>query len=351
MQEKNHLFHLACLLIVLTGGGGCRKPPNEAGKGGTAVESMPPVAVKVVPATLRQQAATEEIVGTVRSKTRAVIESKVSGRIDQLAVEPGQAVKAGELLAKIDIREYQARADQAKAMLQQATKDLERYEALRATNAVAKSEIDAVEARHAVAQAALREAEATLANTLVTAPFSGVVTRKLAEMGDLAGPGRPIAELEDPQNLRFETQLPEALRDHIKLGASMNVSISNQPNAVSGIVSEISPVADPASRTYLVKLDLPGSQTLRSGQFGRVAIPLNEVPILVIPAAALRKQGQMELVMIHQNGKAHLRLVKSGSSTAEEVQILSGILENDEIIIPESSMNIRDGQPVVISKP
>ena len=118
------------------------------------------------------------------------------------------------------------------------------------------------------------EAKTMLDYTLIVAPFDGVITRKLADVGDLAAPGKPLLQMENPDTLRLESDVPEALIDNVKLGDKLAVRIAGVASEIEGTVAEISPAADPNSRTYLVKLDLPGATGLRSGQSAASPFPL-----------------------------------------------------------------------------
>jgi RND family efflux transporter MFP subunit len=308
------------------------------------VPNLPNTAVKVQVAKLTPHTATEEVVGTVRSKQRAVVEAKVSGRVLEYTATPGAMVKAGDLLARLDVQEIQAKVDQARAMLDQAKRDFDRQKQLIASNATTRQEFDAADARVKISTGAVSEAETMLSYAKVTAPFDGVVTRKLADVGDLAMPGKPLLEIEAPTSLRFEADLPEAILDRVKLGAKMPVRLAK---AIEGTVSEISPVADPVSRTFRVKLDLPPSEGLRTGQFGRVSVPVAEVKLLLVPQNAVLKRGQMQIVFVAQNGKAALRLVKTGKVLEGRVEVLSGLEEGEQVIVSESA-KLTDGQPVTI---
>ncbi len=319
------------------------------------VESVPPkaagpvIAVQQTPANLEAHQATEDVVGTVRSKLRAVIEAKVSGRVLQYLVAPGQLVKSGDLLAELDVQEIRAKLEQAKAMLDQAKRDLGRQESLIASKATSQQELDNAAARVKVTTAGLNEAETMLGYAKVTAPFDGVITRKLADVGDLAMPGKPLMEMEAPANLRFETDLPESLLDRVKPGAKLPVTIPTLPKPLQATVSEISPVADAVSRTFLVKLDLPDDAGLRPGQFGRVAVPVAEVKLLLVPRQSVLKRGQIEAVFVVRNGHAMLRLVKTGKLLGDKTEILSGIEPGDPVVTSDASQ-LTDGQPVT-SKP
>lgn len=308
---------------------------------------LPAVAVKVQAAKLQPHTATEEVVGTVRSKLRAMVEAKVSGRVLEYTATPGAMVKAGDLLARLDVQEIQAKVDQARAMLDQATRDFDRQKQLIASNATTRQDYDAADARVKVATAAVSEAETMLGYARVTAPFDGVVTRKLADVGDLAMPGKPLLEIEAPTALRFEADLPEAILDRVKMGAKMQVKIASVSGPLEAVVSEIAPVADPVSRTFQVKLDLPQADGLRTGQFGRVSVPVAEAKLLLVPKSAVMKRGQMEMVFVAKDGKASLRLIKTGKSLDGQVEILSGLEEGEQVVISDVA-KISDAQPVTI---
>jgi membrane fusion protein (multidrug efflux system) len=324
-------------LLLLTA---CGK--HEAPQG-SAVE-LPSASVKTQPASWQPHIATEEVVGTVRSKQRAVVEAKISGRVLEYTATPGAFVKAGDLLARLDVQEIQAKVDQARAMLDQAKRDFDRQKQLISSNATTRQDFDTADARVKVSTAAVREAETMMSYAQVTAPFDGVVTRKLADVGDLAMPGKPLLEIEAPTSLRFEADLPEAILDRVKLGEKMTVRLAK---VIEGTVSEISPVADPVSRTFNVKLDLPPTEGLRTGQFGRVSVPVAEVKLLLVPQAAVLKRGQMELIFIAKNGKAALRLVKTGKTLDDRIEVLSGLEEGEQIIVSDTTQ-LTDGQPVTL---
>ena len=308
---------------------------------------MPPVAVRVTAVTNKARTANEEVVGTVQPKLRAVIEAKVSGRIEKLLVAPGQQVKAGDLLAQLDAREIQAKLDQALAVREQTTRDLERARKLFEQKITAQAEFDTVQARERVAAGAVVEAQTALSYAKILAPFDGVVTRKLADVGDLAVPGKPIIEMEDPAALRFEADVPEALARDIKIGDKLPVRVSAATKDLEGTVVEMAPVADPTSRTFLVKLDLPRTEGVRSGQFGRVLIPTGNTDAVFVPASALIVRGQMEIVFVAVNGHAQLRLVRTGKHTSGEVELLAGISRGEKVVT-EGASELHDGQPITV---
>lgn len=343
MKPKFDEILVVALLLPLAAG--CTQShENGARPAATALAS---VAVRVARAEAKRHNATEETLGTVRAKLQARIEAKVAGRIVEMHATTGRPVKRGELLVKLDAQEIRARLDQALATRQQAAGDLKRFAALLERSAATPAEFDAAQARARVAEAAVSEAQAMLGYTEIAAPFDGVVTRKLADVGDLATPGKPLLEMEDPSHLRFETDVPEALIRAVQIGATLPVRLPDSPAELTATVSEIAPTADPGSRTFRVKLDLPPRADVRPGQFGRVAIPLEESTAICVPASAVVVRGQIEAVFVATNQQAQMRLVKTGKRRDGEVELASGLSAGESVVV-ENAAALRDGQPLEI---
>ena len=177
-------------LVVATGlwASGCRphNPPP------LAAVPLPTAPVRTIKVETRTRPVTEEVMGTVRARVRAGLEAKLSGRIEELRVVAGQTVQEGEVIARLDARESQARLDQALALREQAANELKRKSTLLEAKAITQSEYDGALASFRVTEAVVKEAETQRGHTIITAPFSGVITRKLAEAGDQAIPGRTL---------------------------------------------------------------------------------------------------------------------------------------------------------------
>ena len=330
---------LSTLVAAIPFFSGCHKSSEQ-----TQTE-LPSATVRIQTVERKSRAATEDVVGTVRPKLSAVIEAKVSGRIQQMLVLPGQVVTNGERLAVLDAHEIQARLDQAAAGRQLAERDLKRASDLMQEKILSQSEFDSAQSKFRIATATEAEARIMLDYTLILAPFDGVITRKLADVGDLAAPGKPLLQMENPNTLRLEADVPEALVGNVKLGDRLAVRIAAVTGEIAGTVAEMSPTADPNSRTYLVKLDLPGATGLRSGQFGRVSVPVGQVSAIRVPATAVIQRGQMELVFVIVHDHAQLRLVKTGSQVGDEVELVSG-LETGERVVTDGGSALTDGQRV-----
>lgn len=343
-MRRTHWFVIGSLLSVTLPFSGCGHKTESHSS-----QSQPTASVRVQPVESRKRMATEEVVGTVRPKLRSVIEAKVSGRVERMLVAPGQAVKAGDLLVQVNAAEIQARYEQARALREQADREFKRKEALFKDKTISQSEFDIADSQLRVADAAVKEAETLLSYIKVAAPFDGLITAKRADVGDLAAPGKPLLEMEDPTTLRLEADVPEALMGKVSLGDKLAVRVPAIGAAFEGTVSEIAPVADANSRTFPVKLDLPRTAGLRSGQFGRLAVPVAEVNAIRVPANAVIVRGQMELAFVVANGKAQMRIVKTGKRLTDEVEIVSGLNPGEQIVV-ENAAQLLDDQPVEIKR-
>jgi RND family efflux transporter MFP subunit len=205
--------------------------------------------------------------------------------------------------------------------------------------------LDNIQGRYNVAKAVVAEAEAMSGYTRIVAPFEGTVARKPADEGDLAMPGKPLLELEGRAGLRLVADVPSLLAAHVRQDAKLGIRVDTVADTITGTVAEIAPAADPASRTVRVKVNLPAATGLRSGQYGRLAVPASEGTSLRVPPVALVRRGQLDILFVAVEGKAQMRLVRLGKETAEGVEIISGLAPGESVVV-EGAALLRDGQPL-----
>jgi RND family efflux transporter MFP subunit len=305
----------------------------------------PPLAVHVSRARLVSRTVGEEVVGTVRARNSAVLSPTIAGRVTELRVTLGSRVHEGDLLARISAPEIDARLEQARALFERKEVDLGRAKRLVDDGAIAPTVYDAALTEFHVARGARAEASAMADHTVLRAPFAGVVTSKSANVGDTAMPGQPLLAIEDPGALRLEATLAEGAARALAPGQRVQARIDGVARDLAGTVAEISPVADPASRTVLAKIDLPVDPALRSGLFGRLLLASGESTSLVVPSAAVIHHGQLEAVFVVEGGTAQLRLVRTGRERAGVVEITSG-LDDGEAVADSDVGTLADAQPV-----
>lgn len=334
-----HLLALPVGMALLVGCG-------KAHQGRTAARPEPPtIQVRTQTVEAKPLATFENVVGTVQAKLRATIEAKTSGRITDMPVVLGQKIKARELLARLDAPEIKARLDQAEASLQQAERDAKRVSSLFNEQAATRAEYEAADSRYRVARGVVAEARAMMGYVEIRAPFDGVVTRKWVDVGDQAAPGKPLMDIEDPSQLQLEADVPEAIASRITPDARMTIRVGQSTNDLSGTLAEIAPIADPTSRTFRVKLDVPARPGLMSGQFAKLIVPVGENTSVCAPTSAVVQRGQTEILFVVENQHACLRLVKTGRRVNEETEILSG-LDSGDLVVVEDPRQLVDGQPL-----
>ncbi len=322
---------------------------NEKKKKTIKKESLP--AVKVTAAKVSEQTAPLqiEIMGTVQAVHSAVIATKVSGNVTEISVKLGDKVAKGDSLMKIDAGELQARLAQSKAQLTQAQRNLAREQKLLKKKAATPEAVKVQKDLVSIAQAGYQEAETMIQYTHVKAPFDALITRKLVNEGDLVTPGRPLLQLDNEKELQVIANLPETLLNIVSIGQELAINVPAINTTVTGKITELAPTADPVSRTALMKISLPATERLRPGQFARVNIQREQQIAAMVPKTAIFPMGQLERVFVVNDGKARLRLVRTGIISKEYVEILSG-LSVDEQVVTHTSMPLKDGQPIIIDK-
>ncbi len=340
MRLKKCCLFLTLLLPLIVAG--CNDPAEKP-----AAQSLPSVRVQVETLALNAVPFQVELAGTLRSVEYATISSRVSGQIVKLPVRIGSKVKKGDLLVKIAAAEINARVQQAKTQLAQAQRNLTRETKLQRVNASTREEVKSLQEQVMIRAAAYREAQAILGYTEIKAPFTGTVTDKQIEVGDLASPGVPLLKLENDTALEVVIQVPEALAHDLNLETRLALTVPAAKLVIKAQIREISPTVDPASRTTQVKLMLPEAPALRSGQFARVALIDNQATTLMINSKALRKKGQLQQVFVVEQGKARMRLVRIGAHFDGQIEILSGLQAGDQVVI-DATGKLQDGQPLEI---
>jgi RND family efflux transporter MFP subunit len=336
MRPFTPIFIAAALLA------GCSRHTDTA-----TARPLPAVAVHMARVESANLPEVRTLTATIHPFERATIAARIMGAVTAADFTVGQSVSAGELILTLAAPEIPARLAQARAALAQARREAAREANLVRQNASAADTALAAEDRLHIAEAAATEAEAMVAYTRVTAPFTGTITRKFVNTGDLAAPGAPLFALEATDHLRAELQLPASFAA-LPLGTEIAIRLSPETAPVTARVAEFSAAADPVTRTRLVQLDLPAASSARSGQLVRALWPDGNTSALVIPSGALDLLGQMERVfVVTPDHHAQLRLVKSAPADGNRLLILSGLTAGETIVL-DPAPSLRDGQPVTL---
>ena len=390
------------IVLALAVATSCGRKPEQAT---TAAPMLQGVKID----TVAQQPIDEiyEAVGTVRAKNISIVSSKVMGNIVAMRVREGDAVRAGQVIVEIDSREARIQTQKSGAGLVEmngaldevgrnikaaesartaaeanrrlAASTLRRYQQLLDRQSISPQEFDEVRARHEVAEAEaeragrllqsleakrrqalarIDQAKADVAGsqvyssfTRIAAPINGVVVSKQADVGYMAAPGAPLLTIESGSDYRLESAVQETQINKIHLRDQVRVQIDALgQQELAGIVVEIVPAADPASRTYLVKISiaLPGGnqEIIRSGLYGKARFITGQMQAITIPLKAVVERGQLTSVyVVDQSGIARMRLVKTGKTYSDRVEVLSGMKEGEQIVV-DGVAAVNDGSRV-----
>ena len=376
------LIPIFASIAMLSGCGGSESPPKAA-------SNAPAIPVQTAAVSIQQWPDVYQATGTVRARTAAVLSSRVMAYVQQVAVQVGDRVREGQLLVTLESQDLDANVRRAeageaevlsaiseadngvagaKANLDLAESTFKRMEELAAKKSISNQEFDEASARLKSAQAAYEMARAKRTEldskraevqqetrgasimrgySRISAPFSGVVTAKSVDPGNLAAPGAPLLTVEREGAYRLEASVDESRLPFVKTGQTVDVALESLGRRFTAHVSEIAPAVDAASRAYIVKIDLPAMPNLRSGMFGRAWFPMGMRKVVTIPPQAMMERGQLQSVFVIESGFARTRLVTTGERVQSAVEVLSGLSEAEKLVSPVP-LGLTDGARVEV---
>lgn len=350
----------ALLLATALATGGCEaNGPADAAP--TKLETQtapagrsPAIRVRVATAEVVPLGGTITVPGVVRPFQKATLAAKVPGRVTERLVEPGDVVTHGDPLLRLDETDLRLATDEAEIALRladvdlaDATRELDRAKQLSRQKAISASEMDArqaafdrAEAARARAKVALRKAEQALADATIVAPFDGSVEAVEADVGEYLQPGAPVATMVDFSRARVRAGVTAREAAQLATGHAADIGFDTLGGQhVSAAVRSVARIADAGSGTYAIELWLDDPDPrLREGMIGEVHLerePGDEHPV-VPRAALLRRAGKMLLFVIDDSTgeiRAEERVVRSGRSDGDFVEILDGARAGERVVI------------------
>ncbi|MFN8180006.1 MAG: efflux RND transporter periplasmic adaptor subunit [bacterium] len=335
----------SALLLVA----GCAK------HGGEAASELPAVSVTTEKAATLRETAFVEAVGTLKAGREATIAGKVMGTVTEIR-QAGDVVHEGDILVVVDSRDVAGQVAQAEGALAQAKAaavlaetNFHRFEQLHERSAASTLELDQARYQFDSASGAVKQAEGAVAAARsvqtyarIPAPFSGRVVDRMCEPGDLASPGRPLLKIEDTKHVRLIASLEASRAGAAVVGKTVEVRVPELGDArFAGTIREVTPGADAATRSVLVKIDLAEDATLRSGLFGRALLASGERDVLRVPASAVVRRGSFASVFVDVDGRAALRMVTLADDGADRPEVLSGLSAGDVVVVnPPATLEI-----------
>lgn len=355
--NKNGLLFPALVLAGLPLLGGCK--PSGAAPAKDA--PVPPVAVQVVAPQRGPITRSITLPGEIKANQQATLYAKVTGYLKAIAVDKGDEVKAGTLLADIEVPELLAEAAKYKAEVELAEIEYKRVQEARtkAPDLVVPLSVDSAKGRYEVARANLERAETLLGFCKIAAPFSGVVTRRMVDVGAFipaATAGNPqsaaLVTLADFSTVRVQIAVPEGEASLVMKGQPVSVSVDGLlGRSFEGKVDRFSYALDDATKTMLVEIGLPNPKLeLRPGMYATAKIGIaRKDDALLLPAQAVLMEKANASVFTVADGKAKKIPIKIGFNDGKHLEILSGIAPATTVILLDKR-TLADGQPVKVSE-
>jgi len=371
IMEKPKVLLLIPVLAVLSLLSACGSNKPAGGETAGVVSGVKIETVSSAPMPQMYEAA-----GTVRSANVSVLNAQMGGTVGEVRVRSGDRVRKGQPLAVIDDRSPRAQVEAAQAGVEEAAQGLAeveqsllaatadrqfaeatftRYQTLLKKNSLSRQEYDGAEAkykaalaneraleakikeiqaRHQQARAQKSSAETMLSYSRIVAPADGVVTQRSIDAGTVVMPGMALMVVEETAHYRLEASLPEELFAKVRVGEE--IAVATARGQVQGRVAEVVPAADPGSRTFLVKVDLPSNCSCQSGEYAKALFPVEQSRRMSIPRTALVEHGELEGVyVVNSQGSVEYRLIKAGKSWGERIEVLSGLNPGDRVAVTQ----------------
>ena len=306
--------------------------------------------------------------GSISPEREASVRAQVGGSVLQTLVDAGQAVRAGQTLARIEggglqdvFLSARAGVTSASNSADIARRELERAQKLLAAGAIAERDMEQARRNAIAANAALADARARLStaqkqvgNTVVTAPISGVVSERAVSAGDVVQPGGAMFTVVDPSSMRLEGSVPAEQLNQVRLGAPVTFSVNGYPGRTfSGRVTRINPTADPATRQVRILISIPNTEgRLVGGLFATGRVATESRTGMVAPVTAVDARTSTPSVFRIKGGKVERVSVQLGlrDESSERVEIKSGVALGDTLLLG-AAQGITPGTIVRVSSP
>ncbi len=353
MMARTNFRATAIAALALAGLGllgGCKREPSaQAEEAGTPATVVGAESVVIVDSTSLHTGPV--VSGTLTPEREAEVRAEVAGTVLETFVEPGQRVKRGTLLGRIDDRAVRdsylsarAAVRSAEENLQVARRNAERNERLAAAGAIAERDRETAtwnatnaEATLADARARLASAQKELAYTQVRSPIDGVVSERQATGGDVVQTGNPLFTVVDPRSLQLEGTVAAEQVGKLQPGAPVAFTVSGYPGRTfHGVVDRINPAADPATRQVRVYAKIPNAdQGLVAGLFAEGRIGTDRRSVLLVPISAVDQRGVTPTVLVVRGGRVEQQGVELGvrDAATDRLEIRAGLQAGDTVLV------------------
>lgn len=333
-----HLIAAICFAFL-----GANPAFSQGGPGGGR-----PVTVESVLVQPKELRATVRAVGTLLAEASANLRAEVPGQVMGIHFDEGQQVAGGDRLFTIEATVLEAEVNEAKANAEQSEAAYNRARELIDEKLISATEFDAARANYNVSVARLLSSQARLSKTTIRAPFDGFVGLRKINIGDYATIGQDLVSVVSLDPLRVEFSVPETLLAQIRQRQSVDVRVGAYPGEkFTGVITAIDPQVNVQGHSVAIRASLANPELkLRPGLFAEIEVTLVTKPdALLVPEQAIWPIGRDKTVYVVVDGVAKQRVVEIGQRQPGEVEIVTGIVEGDEVVTA-GQMKLFDGAAV-----
>jgi membrane fusion protein, multidrug efflux system len=358
-MKKRMLLMIVAIAAFLAAIGAVKYGQIKKGMAQHASYQPPPEAVTTVVAKAEEWPATLSSIGTVAAVRGVTVSADLPGIVEKIAFESGQTVRQGDLLVRLDTKQEMAQLAAAQAQLELSRLNLERMQKLVATQIGAQADLDRTTAEYQAADGRVREIVATIDRKTITAPFSGVLGIRQANLGQYLTSGSPVVPLQSLQPVYVNFSVPQQEIARMTVGGEVRVTSSESKTVSTGKVTAVDSVVDPATRNIAVQATLPNLDgKLHPGMFVETSLALGKgTEVVTIPASSINHAPYGDSVYVvaelkDPQGKTYKgvrqQFVKVGGGRGDQVAILSGVKPGEEVVT-SGVFKLRNGAAVQVN--
>jgi RND family efflux transporter MFP subunit len=309
------------------------------------------------------------ISGSLKTANSALVKARVAGELQGLTLREGDAVKAGQIIARVESSEYAARvrqaqetADAAQAQISIAQRGFDNNKALvdqgfisRTALETSLASLQSAQANHKATLAALDVAKKSVQDTVLKAPISGIVSQRLAQPGERVSIDARVVEIVDLSRLELEAQLAASDSVQVRVGQTAQLKMEGRNEAIAATVTRINPSASASNRSVLVYLSVSTLPGLRQGLFAQGLLATNQETVLAVPLAAVFTDKPQPYVQLIQNGRIVHQAVETAARGEAQGQTMVAIknIAAGAVVTLASAGNLRENTQIALpgSKP
>lgn len=342
-MKKTTLSQLLLSTVLLTS---CGSKPVES-------KTIAPIAVVTEQATTVTTHGDLNISGNIEGNTTVRLGFMVAGKINFIAGKEGQPVTKGQLIASLDPENYRIAKELATIQVNQVNDEYRRLQFMHDKNSVSESDFSKVGFAFQQAKMQQKLQAKNLSDTRLISPISGVLLKKMAEVGEITPVGTPILVISDISKVKVNAYIPENELHTIKIGQTAKVQVASLDKIYTGKVVEVGSSADPTSRAFTVKIEINNpNKEIRPGMIAEVFLGTNKtLSALSVPAEAVvhnTDDDNYVFVVDASHTKAFKRKISIGRLIGNRIEIVSG-LKTGEIIVTGGQQKLTDGSAIVIT--